>query len=567
MNKKTCGVLARVVLAAVPLVFWAACASAGRGKPDFVEDLPPLKDVYSGEFLMGSFVAQVYLEGPNRELLSRHFNQATIGNSLKPESVQPEKGKWSFELPDRIINEMLKEGFSIHGHTLAWHQQSPEWINYAGIGAEEARENLVTHVRTVMDHYKGRVYSWDVLNEAMSDNPPHPEDWRASLRETPWLKALGPDYIELLFLTARETDPAAKRYYNDYNLDNRNKAQAVFNMIKELNEKNPHAGGRPLIDGIGLQSHYNLNTSPVNVERCLEQFISLGLEISVSELDIQVPPGPDGSMTGEQALRQGAMYAALFTLYKKYAGHIYRVTTCGMEDSTSWRKANSPLLFSGIKAKPAYYGALDPEGFLAKNREALRPKAKETKTAAVPYGKPVIDGEVDPVWANSPALETGLYLLAWQGARGTARVLWDEDNLYALVQVEGAAMNKDSKNAFEQDSVEVFVDENNAKTPYYEDGDGQYRVNFDNEAGFNPLPVSTGFVSAAKVSGSSYLVEMKIPFKTIKGVSGKSVGFDVSINGASKSGARESVAVWNDLSGQSYRDTSGLGILQLKELP
>jgi endo-1,4-beta-xylanase len=366
MKRRIHGFLACAAL----LVCLAACVSAGKGgKPVFVEDIPPLKDVYAGDFLIGSFVAQVYLNGPNRELLTRHFNQATIGNSLKPESVQPEKGKWSFELPDQIINDMIKEGFSIHGHTLAWHQQSPEWINYAGIGAEEAQENLVTHVRTVMEHYKGRVYSWDVLNEAMADNPPNPGDWRGSLRETPWLKALGPDYVELLFLTARETDPAVKLYYNDYNLDNPQKAQAVFNMIKELNEKNPQAGGRPLIDGIGLQSHYNLNTALVDVERCLEQFISLGLEISVSELDIQAPPGPEGEMTEDQALRQGAMYAALFTLYKKYGDKIYRVTTCGMEDSTSWRKANSPLLFSGIKAKPAYYGALDPEGFLAKNRE------------------------------------------------------------------------------------------------------------------------------------------------------------------------------------------------------
>jgi endo-1,4-beta-xylanase len=565
MKRRRRELAANAILAAGLAVLLAACATAGKWKtPVFVEDIPPLKDACSGDFLIGSFVSQVYLEDPSRELLTRHFNQATIGNSLKPESVQPEKGKWSFELPDRIINEMLKEGFSIHGHTLAWHQQSPEWINYAGISAEEARENLVTHVRTVMEHYRGRVYSWDVLNEAMADNPPHPEDWRASLRETPWLKALGPDYIELLFLTARETSPEAKLYYNDYNLDNRNKAQAVFSMIRELNEKNPRAGGRPLIDGIGLQSHYNLNTSPVNVERGLEQFISLGLEISISELDIQVPPGPDGAMTDEQALRQGAMYATLFTLYKKYADAIYRVTTCGMEDSTSWRKANSPLLFSGITAKPAYYGALDPAGFLAKNREALAEKAKELKTAAAPYGKPLIDGVVDEVWARSPVLETGLYLLAWQGAHGKARVLWDEDNLYALVQVEGAAMNKESKSAHEQDSVEVFVDENNAKTPYYEDGDGQYRVNFDNEASFNPGPVSAGFVSASRVSGAAYTVEMKIPFKTIKGAAGKTIGFDVSINGASKSGTRESIAVWNDLSGQSYRDTSGLGILYLE---
>jgi endo-1,4-beta-xylanase len=367
------------VLVIACLLFFSSCASPGvkkesalssenRGsfaaEADGIENLPPLKDAYEDYFRIGSFVADVYLSGNARQILLRHFYQATIGNSLKPESVQPEKGQWVFETPDRIINDVLQQGFEVHGHTLAWHEQSPKWINRPGIGREEARENLVTHVQTVMEHFKGRLVSWDVLNEAMADNPPNPEDWRASLRKTPWLDALGPEYVELLFRTAREADPGVRLYYNDYNLDNPAKARAVYNMVEELNRITVE--DRPLVDGIGMQSHYHLDTSLADVENSLKLFISLGVEISISELDIQV--GENGVLTGEEAARQGKKYAELFRLYKQYSAHIYRVTTCGMEDSTSWRSRRSPLLFDGsLKAKPAYHGALNPDAYLAGN--------------------------------------------------------------------------------------------------------------------------------------------------------------------------------------------------------
>lgn len=260
-------------------LFSASCASPGVKKEPVlaggIENPPPLKDVYKDYFRIGSFVADVYLSGNARQILLRHFNQATIGNSLKPESVQPEKGKWVFETPDRIINDVLKQGFEVHGHTLAWHQQSPDWINHAGIDKEAARENLVAHVRTVMEHFKGRIVSWDVLNEAIADNPPNPADWCASLRKPSWLDALGPDYIELLFRTAREADSGVRLYYNDYGLDNPNKARAVYNMVEELNRIT--AEGRPLVDGIGMQSHYYLDTSLADVENSLKLFISLGV--------------------------------------------------------------------------------------------------------------------------------------------------------------------------------------------------------------------------------------------------------------------------------------------------
>ncbi|GHU78157.1 hypothetical protein FACS189462_2080 [Spirochaetia bacterium] len=527
--------------------------------PVTIEDIRPLKSVYEKDFLIGNAISGPDLAGRAYELLKRHHNAATAGNAMKPASVQREKGVFTFEEADAMVDKVLASGMKMHGHTLAWHQQSPDWMNREGIPRAEALENLTTHIKTVAGHFAGRVISWDVLNEAINDNPTNPTDWRSSLRQSPWFKALGPEYVETAFKAAREADPNAKLYYNDYNLDNQNKSIAVYNMVKELNEKNPNAGGRPLIDGVGMQGHYRVTTSPRDVETSLERFIGLGVEVSITELDVQA--GADGKLSEQQANEQALLVAQLFRIYKAHAANIARITFWGLDDGTSWRSATNPTLFDkNYKAKPAFYAALDPDAFIAQHKTN---KVKNIKLANAKYGTPKVDGSADAIWKTAEPLPVGEYLMAWQGAFGTAKVLWDEKNLYVLVEVQGAALNKTSKNAHEQDSVEVFVDENNGKKTYYEAGDGQYRVNFDNEASFNPASIAEGFVSRTKVSGKNYTVEMQIPFKTIKPAANMLIGFDVQINGASAQGIRQSVAVWNDTSGNSYQNTSGYGNLKL----
>jgi endo-1,4-beta-xylanase len=530
---------------------------AGGAAP--ADNLPPLKAAYARQFLIGNVMSPRETETPRFEVLSRHFNIITAENAMKPASLQREKGFFTFEQADQMVDAVLARGLKVHGHTLAWHQQSPDWMNYDGISRDEAVENLVTHVKTVAGHFRGRVLSWDVLNEAVIDNPPDPGDWRASLRQSPWYKAIGPEYVEILFRAAREADPEARLYYNDYNMDNQNKALAVFTMIKELNEKNPNTGGRPLVDGAGMQGHYRLNTNTDNVRLSLERFISLGLEVSVTELDIQA--GADSKQTDRQLLEQGAVYARLFTIFRDYAEKIGRVTFWGLDDGASWRSAASPCLFDrDLRAKPAFYAVLNPEAFIAENSVRL---VRESKQGEAHYGTPALGLPLDPLWNRAPALRVDQNLMAWQGAAGAARVLWDEKNLYVLVQVQNAEINKASPNAFEQDSVEVFIDEDNRKTPFFRNDDGQYRVNFDNERTFNPPSFAQGFDSVAAVQGKSYMVQMKIPFKTIAPAADTLVGFDVQINGASAQGIRQSVAVWNDTTGNSFQDTSGYGVLKL----
>ncbi|MBP1915996.1 endo-1,4-beta-xylanase [Lederbergia galactosidilyticus] len=536
---------------------------------DIDEDLTAIRDVYQNYFYIGNAVSTTDLEGSRLELLKGHHNLVTAENAMKPSYAYNEQREFDFTAEDALVDKALAEGLKVHGHVLVWHQQSPEWLyvdeNGAPLSRKEALENLRIHVKTVVEHFGPNVISWDVVNEAMNDNPTNPSDWEASLRQSGWYKAIGSDYIEQAFRIAKEVinekDWEIKLYYNDYNDDNQNKAEAIYQMVKEINENYAaEHNGDILIDGIGMQGHYNLNTNPENVRRSLEKFISLGVEVGVTELDITA--GADNELTKEQANAQGYLYAQLFQIYKEYADHISRVTFWGLNDATSWRAAQSPLLFDrNMQAKPAYYAVIDPDKFMKEHGTSEREVNYETAL----FGTPVIDGTIDEVWNKTSALPIQRYQTAWHGANGIAKALWDEENLYVLFQVSDSSLDQSNPEAYEQDSVEVFLDENNAKTSFYEKDDGQYRVNFENETTFNPESIEDGFASATHVSGNGYIVEMKIPFKTVTPENNMQIGFDVQINDA-QAGSRQSIATWNDTTGVGYQDPSVFGILTLEGL-
>ncbi|GIQ70630.1 1,4-beta-xylanase [Xylanibacillus composti] len=551
----------------------------GSGPVDIERDLLPIKDAYQDDFLIGNAVSAADLEGVRLELLKMHHNVATAENAMKPDQVYNADREFDFAAEDELVDKVLAEGLQMFGHVLVWHQQSPLWLhtvvdengdpvedehgNTLYLDREEALQNLRTHVKTVVEHFGDRVIGWDVLNEAINDNPPTPEDWRSALRQSGWYRAIGPDYVEEAFLAAREVlddhpEWDVKLYYNDYNDDNQNKARAIYHMVKELNEKYAETHpGKLLIDGIGMQAHYNVNTNPENVRLSLERFASLGVEVSITELDITA--GSNNQLSEKEAIAQGYLYAQLFQIYKEHADHIARVTFWGLNDATSWRAAQSPLLFdANLRAKPAYYGVIDPDKFLAEHER----DTSDAKQATARYGTPVIDGEVDAVWHAAQEIPIDQYQTAWQGASGVAKALWDARNLYVLIQVDDAELDKSNANAWEQDSIEVFLDQNNAKTTFYQADDGQYRVNFDNEASFTSPVLAEGFESATKVNGTNYTVEVKIPLTAIRPANEVKLGFDVQINDA-KDGARQSVAAWNDTTGTGFQDPSVFGVLRL----
>ncbi|RAP74896.1 endo-1,4-beta-xylanase [Paenibacillus montanisoli] len=538
----------------------------GSGPISVQKDLTPIKSVYQNDFLIGNAVSAADLQGARLELLGMHHNVVTLENAMKPDAMQPTKGGFTFAGADAIVDQALAEGQKVHGHVLVWHQQTPAWMNTSNgspLSREEALANLKSHIQTVMEHYGNKVISWDVVNEAMNDNPSNPSNWEAALRRSAWYNAIGPDYVEQAFLAAREVLDAhpewdIKLYYNDYNEDNQNKAEAIYSMVKAINDKYALAhSGKLLIDGVGMQAHYSLNTNPDNVRLSLEKFISLGVEVSITELDIQA--GTDAQLTEKQANAQGYLYAQLFKLYKAHAAHIARVTLWGLNDAASWRASASPLIFDkDLQAKPAYYGIINPDKYMQEHPPVLA-NANQSTSA---FATPIVDGTVDAVWSGTPEMPISRYQTAWQGASGVAKALWDQQNLYVLIQVSDAQLDNGSVNPWEQDSVEIFLDQNNAKTSFYQDDDGQYRVNFANAASFNPSSIADGFASATKVTGTNYTVEVKIPLKSLTPANGKKLGFDVQINDG-KDGARQSVAAWNDTTGNGYMDTSGFGVLTL----
>jgi endo-1,4-beta-xylanase len=534
--------------------------------PIEVQDLTPIKDIYQNDFLIGNAVSASDFEGNRLKLLNMHHNVVSAENAMKPDQAYNAEKQFDFTDENALVDKALAQGLKMHGHVLVWHQQTPEWLFTADNGAPLSRDaaltNLRTHVKTVVENFGDKVISWDVVNEAIIDNPPNPTDWKASLRQSGWYKAIGPDFVEQAFLAAKEVLDEngldIKLYYNDYNDDNQNKSEAIYQMVKEINAKYASVNnGDLLIDGIGMQAHYNKNTNPENVRLSLEKFISLGVEVSVTELDITA--GTNNVLTEQESIAQGYLYAQLFKIYKEHSEHIARVTFWGLNDATSWRAAQSPLLFDkDLQAKPAYYAVIDPDKFIAEHD----PEEHEVNQGTAMFGTPVIDGTVDDVWVSATELPINRYQMAWQGANGISKVLWDNENLYVLIQVSDSQLDKSSANPWEQDSIEVFVDENNAKTSFYEDGDGQYRVNFDNETSFNPISIAEGFESKTHVSGNGYTVELKIPLKTITPVNSTKIGFDVQINDG-QDGARQSAATWNDTTGLGYQDTSVFGELTL----
>jgi len=191
-------------------------------------------------------------------------------------------------------------------------------------------------------------------------------------------------------------------------------------------------------------------------------------------------------------------------------------------------------------------------------------------------GTPVIDGRDEAVWANATEIKTNVWVMGSSGATAKVKTLWDENHLYVYAVVSDTLLSKASANAWEEDSIEVFVDQNNAKTASYETDDGQYRINFDNEQSFGGAASAATLTSAARVlSGNetllldgAYIVEVAITLTHVTPAPGVFIGFDFQVNNDEDgNGSRDSVAIWNDPTGQSYQNTSRIGVLQFVAAP
>ncbi|MFI9643233.1 non-reducing end alpha-L-arabinofuranosidase family hydrolase [Micromonospora sp. NPDC051925] len=287
----------------------------------------------SGRYFGTAVAANRLNDGTYTTILNREFTMVTPENEMKIDATEPQQNQFTFTNADRIVNHATSRGMRVRGHTLAWYAQQPGWMQ--SMSGSALRSAMLNHITRVASYYRGKIYSWDVVNEAFADGT-------SGARRDSNLQRTGNDWIEAAFRAADAADPDAKLCYNDYNTDNWNdaKTQAVYNMVRDFKSR-----GVP-IDCVGFQSHFNANSPyPSNYRTTLSSFAALGVDVQITELDIE------GS---------GSSQATAFRNVTNDCLAVARcngITVWGIRDTDSWRASGTPLLFDGNGNKKQAYDA------------------------------------------------------------------------------------------------------------------------------------------------------------------------------------------------------------------
>lgn len=285
-------------------------------------------------------------DGDYRSVLAREFNVLVPENEFKFEFVHPTADGYNFSQVDALVDFAKAHNMQVRGHPLLWHYAQPQWLDDGNFTRDELLEIMHRHIQTLVSRYRGQVTAWDVVNEALNRD--------GSLRDTIWLRNIGPEYIDLAFQWAHETDPQAKLFYSDYGNDEvGRKADAMYTMVSNLVQR-----GIP-IDGVGLQTHKGLAVAPrldllsANIARLGK----LGLEVQFTELDVKIQDGKGSRQ--ERLAAQARQYGDVLRTclaYKNCTAFI----TWGFTDRYTWLgsltgKEEAPLLFDeSYRPKPAY---------------------------------------------------------------------------------------------------------------------------------------------------------------------------------------------------------------------
>jgi endo-1,4-beta-xylanase len=354
----------------LPLVLLAAALA-------HAQPAPTLKDAYQGIFRIGAALnaAQFEERDPrSNPIIAAQFNTISPENALKWQSIHPRVDGYNFDPADHYVAFGEKYKMFIIGHCLVWHSQTPRWVFQNDAGEPLTRDALLArmrdHIMTVAGRYKGRIGGWDVVNEALNED--------GTMRQSPWYRIIGDDFLLKAFQFAHEADPNAELYYNDYNLENEAKRKGAVELIRKLK-----AAGAP-ITGIGLQDHNKMDWPSAKQESdTIEAFAALGMRVNISELDVDVLPRTTAQNTADVSAtaagtaqsnpyvaglpyeKQEALaqrYAELFEVFVKHCASIDRITFWGVTDADSWLnnfptrgRTNYPLLFDRQgKPKPAF---------------------------------------------------------------------------------------------------------------------------------------------------------------------------------------------------------------------
>jgi len=355
-------------IGAVSLAKRAAMAAAAQATG--------LAQAYGKSFRIGVAVSNQALDqqiAAQLELIGRECNSVTAENAMKWGVIRPDGVNWQWERADRLVDFASRHRMDVLGHTLVWHSQIPASVFVDAARQPLTREALLAkmqqHIETLVGRYRGRVWAWDVVNEAIDEG----NGWRRSQ----WHNIIGDDFMERALRFAHTADPQAQLLYNDYNMHNPQKRAFLVDVLKDY-----LARGVP-INGIGMQSHVGLAYPDLaDWERSIATYAEMGLKVHITELDVDVLPVP--ASTGADVANRAAYsreidpwpqglpeamqeqladrYEALFRILLRYRNSVERVTFWGLHDGISWKndfpvrgRTNYPLLFDrNMQPKPAH---------------------------------------------------------------------------------------------------------------------------------------------------------------------------------------------------------------------
>ncbi len=360
-----------------------------------------LKDAYQDYFLVGVAVNQRNIRVPEQQaLICREFNSITAENDMKPQPIEPEEGQFNWQNSDRIADFCRAHGIRLRGHCLVWHNQIGKWMYLDKKGRPVSKKVLLRrirrHIQAIVSRYKDVVYCWDVVNEAITDDPRAENPYRLSKL----YEIAGDDFIREAFRAARKADPKALLFYNDYNECDPVKSRRIAEVVRSMK-----ADGVP-IDGIGMQGHYNIyGPKPEEVNAALELYRSVVSHIHVTELDVRANREMGGQlqfshsgegMSPELIARQQQQYANLFRVFRKHADVIDCVTFWNLSDRDSWLGAdNYPLLFDKNYApKASYFTVLD--GPKTDQTAVTLPAKRENLHVYLCFGQSNMEGAARP---------------------------------------------------------------------------------------------------------------------------------------------------------------------------
>jgi endo-1,4-beta-xylanase len=352
----------------LPLALLAGSLSFAHAQTPPTDDRG-LKDHFRDYYPIGVAVSPRSLQGPEAAMILKHFNSLTPENAMKMGPIHPEENRYDWTGADAIVRFAQEHGLKVRGHALCWHEQTPAWLFTGADGKTVTREVLLQrlreHITAVVSRYRGKVYAWDVVNEAIAD------DSTRFLRESPWYTICGEDFIAKAFEYAHAADPEALLFYNDYNTERPEKRERVYRLLKKLKD-----AGVP-IHGVGLQGHWSIfEPSEKELRTALDRFSSLSLAIQFTELDVSIyrwekfprARRADESEAFTPALeaQQRQQYTRVFNIFRQYKNAITGVTFWNVSDRRTWLdeypvkgRKNYPLLFDQqLQPKNVYYDVI-----------------------------------------------------------------------------------------------------------------------------------------------------------------------------------------------------------------